>query len=302
MPTWEGITLGIVWLYLSAHVGAAVLWAVHHYSLRRGGTGLLASQWSLLDLWLGFHLVLLLTFSALLGMAVLVGAVLLLSSPAHLDALLRAALASRSTPTLFWSGLLSVLLMQNAALGAVAIWYTLVKYRQDTVGLGLAWRRDAVRQGVLWGVLALPITLLLDAISNQALRLFLGAPTFQRLSEWERQTVSLEAMLESLPSGVMMVGFLLVVAVAAPVGEELFFRGFVFNVLRHRVRFQWAVWLSAVLFALLHASLRSFVPIVVMGALLAWLYARTGSLWSCVVMHGTFNFLSATAAIVWGGF
>lgn len=301
MPTWEGIALGIIWLYLSAHVGAAVLWGVHHYSLRRGATGLLAPQWSLLDLWLGFHLVLLLTFTALLGMGLLVGLALVLAAPAQLDALIRAWQTSPTTPTLLWSGLLSVLLMQNAALGAVAIWYTLVKYRQDTAGVGLAWRWDAVRQGAVWGILALPVTLLLGALSNHALRLFLGAPTFQRLSDWERQTVSLEAMLETLPSGLMMVGFLLVVAVAAPVGEELFFRGFVFNVLRRRIGFGWAVWLSAALFALLHASLRSFVPILVIGALLAWLYARTGSLWSCVVMHGTFNFLSASAAMLFGG-
>jgi len=98
-----------------------------------------------------------------------------------------------------------------------------------------------------------------------------------------------------------MLGFILVVAVAAPIGEEIFFRGFVFNLLRHRTTFASAVWLSAALFALLHASVKNFLPILIIGVLLASLYARTGSLWSSVVMHGTFNLLSAMAAIILGG-
>lgn len=53
-------------------------------------------------------------------------------------------------------------------------------------------------------------------------------------------------------------------------------------------------------FALLHASVKNFLPILIIGVLLARLYARTGSLWSSVVMHGTFNLLSAIAAFVFG--
>lgn len=301
MSALQQIALLLLWLYLAAHVGVVTVWAVHQHAVRRGLPGLLARQWSLLDLWIGFHMALLLTLLAMLAMGMLAGVVLLLVAPSAGDALWNAVFSERPSPPLFWAGLLSVLLMQNAALGAVAMWYILVKYRQDTTSVGLSWRWDAVRQGVLWGVLAFPITLLIDLLSSQALRLLLGGSAFQQLSEWERQTVSLEALLESLPSGLMAVGFLLVVAVAAPVGEELFFRGFVFNALRHRVRLRHAVWVSAVLFALMHVSLRSFVPILVIGAALAWLYTRTGSIWSSVVMHGTFNLLSATAAILWGG-
>ncbi|MCS6949979.1 MAG: CPBP family intramembrane glutamic endopeptidase [Armatimonadota bacterium] len=301
MPVLQEIALLLLWLYLVAQVGVVVVWLIHHHYARQGMPGLLAQRWSLLDLWLGLHLVLLLTFGALLVMGALVSTALLFFSPSRLYALWRAGYTGDTTPALFWAGILSVLLMQSAAFAAVAIWYTLVKYRQDTAEVGLSWRWEALRQGALWGVMAFPIALLLDLLSSQALRLLLGSAAFQRLSEWERQTVSLEAQLGSLPPGVLMIAFMFVVAVAAPVGEELFFRGFVFNVLRYRLRFRLAMWLSATLFALMHVSLQSFVPILATGVLLAWLYERTGSLWSSVAMHATFNLLSATAAILWGG-
>jgi len=160
---------------------------------------------------------------------------------------------------------------------------------------------QAVRQGVLWGGVAFLITPLVELLSMGVLRLVLGAPAFTRLMDWEKQTVALDSWLETLQPGITMLGFILVVAVAAPIGEEMFFRGFVFNLLRHRTSFTSAVWLSAALFAVLHASVKNFLPILVIGVLLARLYARTGSLWSSVVMHGTFNFLSAMAAIILGG-
>ncbi|GBC96727.1 hypothetical protein HRbin16_02536 [bacterium HR16] len=302
MPTLLDIILLLLLMaYAATQIGVLAVWGIHTYYVRRGMPGLLAERWSFLDIWVGFHLALLFTFVSLVAVGAVAGFLLAFFAPQKVHMLQQAFFTlNRNTPFV-WAVLLPLLLMQNAAFVAVAIWYVLGKYRLSTGDVGLSWDWQAVRKGVLWGGLAFLITPLVELLSLGVLRLVLGASAFQRLMDWEKQTVALDAFLESLQPGAIALAFVLVVAVAAPIGEELFFRGFVFNVLRNRLHFTSAVWLSAALFALLHASVKNFLPILVIGVLLARLYARTGSLWSSVVMHGTFNFLSALATIVLGG-
>lgn len=302
MPAlWDIILLLLLMAYAAAQVAVLVVWAVHTYYTRRGMPGILAERWSFVDLWIGFHLALLFTVLALVSMSALMGFLLAFFSPQHIRTLQQAFDTVDRNAPLFWAGLFYLLLAQNGAFVAVAIWYMLGKYRMEVSRIGLMWDWRAARQGVLWGGAAFLITPVVEFFSTKMLQLVLGASAFQKLVKWEQQNVALDALLESLRPGTIAAGFLLVVAVAAPIGEELFFRGFVFNVLRNRMNFTSAVWLSAALFAMLHVSVRNFLPILVIGVLLARLYARTESLWSSVVMHGTFNFLSAMAAFILGG-
>jgi membrane protease YdiL (CAAX protease family) len=71
----------------------------------------------------------------------------------------------------------------------------------------------------------------------------------------------------------------LIVVVAAPIAEEIVFRGVFLQSLSARVREGWAVALSSVVFALLHLSVFSFLPIVLVAIVFAYLFLRTGSLW-----------------------
>jgi uncharacterized protein len=89
------------------------------------------------------------------------------------------------------------------------------------------------------------------------------------------------------PSIVIAVAAVLMIAVLAPVAEELFFRGFVFAGLRTR----WSLWPAAItsglIFGLVHAptGITTVVPLATLGLALCWLYDRTGSLWPCVIAH-----------------
>lgn len=83
----------------------------------------------------------------------------------------------------------------------------------------------------------------------------------------------------------------LLVVVAAPISEEVFFRGFFFGGLRGRVGFAGAAVASAVLFALVHVpSGAAQAPALgVLGLGLAWLYEKTGSLGPPILMHAIQN-------------
>ena len=89
-------------------------------------------------------------------------------------------------------------------------------------------------------------------------------------------------------------------AIWTPFTEEVFFRGFVFPGLTHRLGTGWALVASAVVFSLLHVDPRVMGPIFVTGLLLAWLYHQTGSLWPSVAAHAGQNAL-AIATTYYGG-
>lgn len=71
-----------------------------------------------------------------------------------------------------------------------------------------------------------------------------------------------------------LVANLLVIALTAAVCEELFFRCGMQNLLQRWFRNRHAaIWVTAVVFSLVHGELFSFVPRVVLGVLLGYLYA-----------------------------
>jgi membrane protease YdiL (CAAX protease family) len=87
------------------------------------------------------------------------------------------------------------------------------------------------------------------------------------------------------------------IVVFAPIVEELFFRGIVFNAWRREVSRRWAYIGSAALFAVIHFQLVSLVPIFLLGLALAWVYERTRSLLAPIAMHATVNGLSVAVAL-----
>jgi len=85
---------------------------------------------------------------------------------------------------------------------------------------------------------------------------------------------------------------LLFVLVVAPLGEEMFFRGFVFTGLRGRLGFPLASGLSAALFALAHVMPLSMPVLFAVGLGTAAMLERHRSLAICLVTHATFNLVS----------
>jgi len=96
------------------------------------------------------------------------------------------------------------------------------------------------------------------------------------------------------PTGVALL--VLLAVVAAPLFEELFFRGFLFRGLTRSWGWILGAVVSATAFGAAHAQLTIFVPLFALGFALAWVYKRTGSLWTCISLHALFNGISV---IVW---
>lgn len=100
-----------------------------------------------------------------------------------------------------------------------------------------------------------------------------------------------DSALAAVAAGVLIVG-------AAPISEEVFFRGFMFGGLRRRLPLWAAAVISAAVFGALHYtgpdSIGVIPPLAVLGIVLAWLYEHTGSLWPPIMVHAVNNALAFT--------
>jgi hypothetical protein len=88
----------------------------------------------------------------------------------------------------------------------------------------------------------------------------------------------------------------LVVVVAAPLVEELMYRGVGYSLLR-QFGARFAIVAIGVAFALTHGLVEGFPILFVFGAGLAWLRERTGSVYPGMVLHGLFNGIALVVSV-----
>ena len=142
----------------------------------------------------------------------------------------------------------------------------------------------AIRAGIGWGLLA-----------------WLGATIASAGVVWLLERIGVEAEPQAAERAIQILDpwlVVLAVVILAPIAEEVFFRGVVFNAwLREHGR-RWAIIGSSALFALIHASVVAVVPIFLLGLALAWVYQRSGNLLAPIAMHATVNGISVALALL----
>ncbi len=97
------------------------------------------------------------------------------------------------------------------------------------------------------------------------------------------------ALFTQTKSPFVIAGMLLVACVLAPVYEELMFRAGLFRFVRQKLGRMPAFLISGACFGAMHANWAGFLPLAVLGMLLALVYEATGSIRVAVIAHGLFN-------------
>lgn len=80
----------------------------------------------------------------------------------------------------------------------------------------------------------------------------------------------------------------------APVGEECFFRGFLYNMLKGKTGAVAAALCSSFYFGAIHGALVQLIPLTLFGLVQCYLYERFRTLWVPMLFHFIFNTLSLT--------
>lgn len=142
-----------------------------------------------------------------------------------------------------------------------------------------------------WGLggycAALPIVVLVSLINQQL---------------WQGRGGSnplLQQALESRDSLALGI-FFLTAAIAAPLFEEVLFRGFLLPSLTRYLPVWGAIIASSVLFALAHLSLSEILPLTALGIVLGVVYTRSRSLLAPILLHSLWNSGTLLSLVILG--
>jgi len=172
----------------------------------------------------------------------------------------------------------------------VLIWYRAGRSRGAMRALGFA--EPVGLQPALYGLAGYAVLLALAAILSVAVGLT-GQGQFPVAAQ------SVIELVQKAHGAPQIAVYLVLLCVIAPVVEETVFRGFVYAGLRRRFGALLAIPLSALLFGLAHLSLAigGMLAVSVIGALLAYLYERSRTLWPSIIAHGVHNLLTVSIVI-----
>lgn len=189
---------------------------------------------------------------------------------------------------LFMQGLQTIVLFGVTAF--VGVWLTedyVNPLRQMSLNKGLSVQQCFVAS--LFAVAALPmISMLADWNNSMELPSFLASVEEMMRQMEEQAKVLTERFLQTSSVGVMFAN-LFVMALLPAVCEEMMFRGWLQRVLGKSVNYHTAIWVSALVFSAIHFQFYGFIPRMLIGAALGYLYYYTGSLWMSIIAHFTNN-------------
>ncbi len=152
----------------------------------------------------------------------------------------------------------------------------------------LGFRRVAVGRAAGWVMVGLTVSLVAT----------LAYGVLVQLLHLNLQTNGDALAQEAKYAPLTVLGALLAAVLIAPICEEIFFRGFLFGGLLRGMTMWPALALSALLFAVAHFDIGSFVPLLVFGLVLAFARSRLGSIWPGTAMHILNNALTSLVIVV----
>ena len=221
---------------------------------------------------------LLLIFGAFIGLIVLTEALMILVPE----------WANSTVGLLFMQGLQTIVLFGVTAL--VGVWITedrVNPFKQMLLNNGVSLMQGLI--AFFFAVSALPIISLL-AEWNMGMKLPSFLASFEEMMRQMEESANMltERFLNTSSVGMMVVN-LFVMALLPAVGEEMMFRGWLQRVLGKSVNYHIAIWVSAFVFSAIHFQFYGFIPRMLIGAALGYLYCYTGSLWAPIIAHFTNN-------------
>lgn len=114
----------------------------------------------------------------------------------------------------------------------------------------------------------------------------------QALKSIEKNNVILIKQFLDVHSFGGVVFNVLLVAIVPAIAEEFFFRGGLLQLLAEKMNLHVAIWVTAMIFSIVHFDVTGFIPRLFIGALLGYLFVWSGSLWTAICAHFINNLLA----------
>ncbi len=188
----------------------------------------------------------------------------------------------------FSAGLTRSLLMAQHIFSFIlpGIAFALLYYRKKwlsgmQLNLNPGWSLSLL--GIMLLIAAYPLVNL-SFLINESIPLPAWAALFE-----DQAADTLKAILH-MPTPWLLILNLILIAILPGIGEELIFRGILQKQLALIMKSPvLAIWIAAFLFSAIHLQFEGFLPRMVLGATLGYLYYWTGNLWVPVIAHAFNN-------------
>ncbi len=268
-------------LYLLLMVAYIAFIIVNHNRTASGQPPIRAAVWSYTDAWPMVH------------------AVAIISMLGTLTAAMFRTGKTGSGRLDFLTVLLPSAFMQNAGMVIVVLLFVCALYRISGKQLGFTFDAKQLMKGIAIGVPTFVAVALLAITLIAVLHGLFGAAAVNKLVEISDKLNGANQIMGDLKTNKELLGFIIMASVLAPIGEEFFFRGWLFNMIKIRTtKIGLAIWGSAVLFALIHVAPLSIMMIIPLGAWLAWSYHISGSIWKNIGIHSSYNLMMCIIYVV----
>jgi membrane protease YdiL (CAAX protease family) len=181
------------------------------------------------------------------------------------------------------------LILDTMFLITIAV-FARVRFGKGILDLGIS--KENRLKGALWGIAGytavVPVIVFVGIIVYVVINAFhLKAPPVQPV-------MGLMLSAKNVP---LLLSAFAVVIFLAPLAEEVFFRGVLYNAVKRKLGVLGGILLTSALFSLLHTYdssffLVGFLPVAILGGALAYLYEKTGSLVPSITLHIAHNLSS----------
>ncbi len=87
----------------------------------------------------------------------------------------------------------------------------------------------------------------------------------------------------------LLASMAIMACIVAPVAEEVIFRGYIYPTMKRFTNIKFASIASSLFFAAIHVNVQSLAPLFILALILVYVYERTSSLWTPILLHMAFN-------------
>jgi len=137
-----------------------------------------------------------------------------------------------------------------------------------------------ISKGFLWGIIIFILVTLTNALITTLLSY---EPPPQEL---------IIIALDEIHNPRSLLLLFILASFLAPLGEELYFRGFLYPAIAKHTGNIAGMLITSIVFGALHFSWPQFLPLTLGGLFLNWLYFKEGSLYTAIAAHSMWNALA----------
>lgn len=169
-------------------------------------------------------------------------------------------------------------LILQSLMVVVLLGSTLIVFRRLGIGfesIGLTFRNSGrlVPLAVVLGILLL----LFDFYADEFLSQYLGRSDIQ------------QALADAASDMSGLVVLVPLAVVLAPIAEEIYFRGYAYNLIKEKAGVNAGIIISGLYFGVAHLDPISFPLLSILGMMLAYIYEKTRSLLVVIIVHFIIN-------------